>query len=311
MSFTESQTQDLKAKLKPRHVRKRIVDGRSFHYIEGWHALSEANRIFGFENWDRETTSNQCVWQKQMDRRFYVVYLAKVRIIVRTGSCTIVREGQGSAEAVAPTAGQAHDRAAKSAETDATKRALATFGNPFGLSLYSGVVPRKRQRPSSPSEGGTRTEGEIQNQVSADGSNGAGPEITASDKTLAMQNRSGDQTKIDKSALHIPEPRRKRSPDHLAFVRQQPCLICGRIPSQAHHLRFSQPRALGMKVSDEYTVPLCAVHHDELHRAGNERQWWHNHGIKPIPVTETLWRESQGNPEYSVQATDSPTRSDS
>jgi hypothetical protein len=75
---------------------------------------------------------------------------------------------------------------------------------------------------------------------------------------------------IDKSLLALPEPRRVRDRDHVNFVAKQPCLICGRRPADAHHLRFAQSRALGRKVSDEFTVPLCRGHHREVHRCGDE-----------------------------------------
>ena len=80
--------------------------------------------------------------------------------------------------------------------------------------------------------------------------------------------------KIDKSVLALPEPKRRRDKSHLRFVASQPCLVCGRQPSDPHHLRFAQLRALGVKVSDEFTVPLCRGHHRQLHQAGNEIAWW-------------------------------------
>ena len=86
---------------------------------------------------------------------------------------------------------------------------------------------------------------------------------------------------IDKGALRFPEPRRIRDKAHLKFVAKQPCLICGRRPSDAHHLRFTQPRALGRKVSDEFTVPLCRSHHREVHRCGDESAWWQRAGSTP------------------------------
>ena len=76
--------------------------------------------------------------------------------------------------------------------------------------------------------------------------------------------------RIDKSELAIAEPKRRRDKAHLKFVASQPCLVCGRQPSDPHHLRFAQPRAIGLKVSDEFTVPLCRGHHRQLHQAGNE-----------------------------------------
>ena len=86
---------------------------------------------------------------------------------------------------------------------------------------------------------------------------------------------------IDKSVLALPEPRRIRDRDHVRSCRQAPCLICGRRPSDAHHLRFAQSRALGRKVSDEFTVPLCRGHHREVHRCGDEAAWWRKAGIDP------------------------------
>jgi hypothetical protein len=88
--------------------------------------------------------------------------------------------------------------------------------------------------------------------------------------------------------------RRSRDKDHLGFVAHQPCTVCGRQPCEAHHLRFSQPRALGRRVSDEFTVPLCRVHHRELHRQGDERAWWNKANIDPIPIALRFWQETRG-----------------
>ncbi|MCK1406053.1 ERF family protein [Bradyrhizobium sp. 76] len=96
-------------------------------------------------------------------------------------------------------------------------------------------------------------------------------------------------------ALAIPkDPPRKRNKAHLAFVREHPCLVCKRTPTDAHHLKFAQPRTLGRKVSDEFTVPLCRAHHQALHRNGDERAWWANMQISPLPVARELWTESTG-----------------
>ena len=97
---------------------------------------------------------------------------------------------------------------------------------------------------------------------------------------------------VDKSVLSHPEPRRIRDRDHVRFVAQQACLICGRKPSDAHHLRFAQSRALGRKVSDEFTVPLCRGHHRELHRHGDEAKWWSKTGIDPTRSARELWLET-------------------
>ena len=93
--------------------------------------------------------------------------------------------------------------------------------------------------------------------------------------------------------LTLSEPKRFRSKDHLRFVARQPCLICGRTPSQAHHIRYAQPRGLALKVSDEFTVPLCAIHHSENHATGDERGWWLTRKIDPLPIAEQLWRKGR------------------
>ena len=136
MEFNDDQVRQLKAKLDFRHVKTRHANGSALHYVEGWHAIAEANRIFGFDAWDRRTISSTCVHNESSGRSHIAAYVAKVRICVRAGKITIVREGSGMGEGVAPTPGQAHEFALKGAETDATKRALATFGNAFGLALY-------------------------------------------------------------------------------------------------------------------------------------------------------------------------------
>jgi ERF superfamily protein len=94
---------------------------------------------------------------------------------------------------------------------------------------------------------------------------------------------------VDKSHLTLPEPRRVRDRDHVRSVAKRPCLICGRQPSDAHHLRFAQSRALGRKVSDEFTVPLCRGHHREVHRSGDEFDWWGKLGTDPIVAARALW----------------------
>ncbi|MGY8685687.1 ERF family protein [Bradyrhizobium sp. UFLA05-153] len=91
---------------------------------------------------------------------------------------------------------------------------------------------------------------------------------------------------------HPKDPPRKHSKAHLLFVREQPCLICQQIPCDAHHLKFAQPRTVGRKVSDEFTVPLCRAHHHQLHRHGNERAWWANLRIAPLAVARELWAAS-------------------
>lgn len=99
--------------------------------------------------------------------------------------------------------------------------------------------------------------------------------------------------RVDKSVLTHGAPRRYRSRDHIRFVAHRPCLVCGRKPSDPHHLRFVQPRALGRKASDEFTVPLCRIHHREVHQAGDERAWWMAADIDPLRIARALWRKSR------------------
>jgi len=96
--------------------------------------------------------------------------------------------------------------------------------------------------------------------------------------------------------LAHPEPRRFRDKNHVKFVAKQPCLICGRRPSDPHHLRFAQHRALGRKVSDEFTVPLCRGHHREVHRCGDEATWWIKAKVDPKVSARVLWLETHPLP---------------
>jgi hypothetical protein len=105
------------------------------------------------------------------------------------------------------------------------------------------------------------------------------------------QSQSTSET-IEKSAAGHPDPRRVRDREHVKFVAGHPCLICGRRPADPHHLRFAQSRALGRKVSDEFTVPLCRGHHREVHRYGDEAAWWAKAGVEPLRAANALWRET-------------------
>ena len=306
------------------------------------------------------------MWSGSNRGEHTVAYTARVRITVRAGKTVVVREGSGSGEARSFSPGQAHELALKSAETDAAKRALASFGNVFGLALYdpdqNGVrKPSNGKFNSAPEleigpwmlrskEGKATSTLETpqafaealrdilkgatdidelyaiwkqnvatvralhqlyKTHAGAKGSDGiqlvsylkacarelatrsAPPSTT--DDPVEKQAASLPKllpTRIDKSILTIGEPKRIRSKKHLRFVAQQPCLICGRSPSQAHHIRFAQPRGLALKVSDEFTVPLCAIHHTENHGTGDERLWWQERKLDPLKVAEQLRNQS-------------------
>jgi hypothetical protein len=120
------------------------------------------------------------------------------------------------------------------------------------------------------------------------------PQIAVPQETVTPENTDAGQVEgIDKSILTIAAPRRYRSREHLRYVMQQPCLVCGRKPSDPHHLRYMQPRALGRKASDEFTVPLCRVHHRAAHRAGDERAWWKAAAIDPMKFARRLWKQTR------------------
>jgi hypothetical protein len=110
--------------------------------------------------------------------------------------------------------------------------------------------------------------------------------------TMSETNHTQPATTEAYTALPLTTPSRKRNKAHLAFVASQPCLVCQRSPCDAHHLKFAEPRALGRKVSDEFTVPLCRDHHHQLHRRGNEAAWWANHQITPLNIARELWDQT-------------------
>lgn len=294
MGFSDQQVRALQRSVSRRKIRSRVSDGKEFSYIEGWFAIAEANRIFGFDGWDRETIEAKCVHAREVRGSYSVVYTVRVRISVRSGDRVTVRDGFGTGEARGSLSGEAHDLALKAAETDATKRALVTFGKAFGLSLYSSG----RQPAEQHHKAGNPLDRVVVRPAEANGTE----IIERGDNLSTVRGR------IDKSKLALSEPRRLRDKDHLRCVASQPCLVCNRILAEAHHVRFAQPKAFGTKVSDEFTVPLCRDHHRELHNNGNERAWWHDMGVDPLPVAKRLWAESHAAdtrpPADSVEETE-------
>ena len=93
----------------------------------------------------------------------------------------------------------------------------------------------------------------------------------------------------------IGKPVRERDRDHLRFVAAQPCVVCGRTPSDPHHIKFAQQRAMGRTVSDRFTVPICRLHPRQLHRGGNERAWWQSQGIDPLAIAASLWANTHAS----------------
>ena len=152
MGFSAKQLQALKRNPHPRSIRTRLTGNRELSYIEGWYAITEANRIFGHDGWSRETLESKCVLARETRGSFLAIYLARVRITVKARGTTVIREGHGTGEGRGPSPHEVHDIALKAAETDATKRALATFGRPFGLELYrNGKAVTTKSPPLAPS----------------------------------------------------------------------------------------------------------------------------------------------------------------
>lgn len=355
MTFSPEQRRALKAKLAHARVKTRLSNGKTIAYLEGWYVIAEANRIFGLDNWDRQTLKPKCVWVARKDDHTSCFYTTRVRVSVRAGDTLVIREGIGTGSARAPQPEVAHEIAIKAAETDGTKRALATFGNPFGLALYDkdqvGVTkPKSAVNNECPSfeliasDGATHTFTDLALLLTTVAKHvesmtevqaiyafweqnrrllmrlSALPETAqaSSDMILCLKSRLQALAKEQKpataspgagaqnlsapgqareatSAYSMPKEKRLRDKAHLDYVRTKPCAICGRTPVHAHHLRFAQRRAMGMKVSDEYTVPLCSIHHDELHRTADEQAWWARHGIiEPLKIAAKLWMQSRG-----------------
>lgn len=373
MGFDQRQRKALKAKLRFANVRSRVHNGMTRHYIEGWQAVAEANRIFGHENWDRETRAPTCIWSERQRGQVTCLYSSQVRITVRAGDTVVVRDGVGTGFGRSASPEAAHEIAMKAAETDATKRALATFGNPFGLALYDKDMtqvtrPAARDHThDTPSpkvdapkvvltgrggqqyklsgatdlvEAVTKTLPELETieavyafweanlttftsflERDPKASRAAIDAVTAKlkarlrdlgatadDKSIAppaaetLAHHDGARDNAADGDAPTPlaraKERRVRDPNHLAFVARHPCLICGRRPAQAHHVRFAQPRAMAMKVSDEYTVPLCVGHHDAVHRTGDERAWWAARKVDPLAIAEELWTAADKSAEF-------------
>ena len=165
-TFSPEQITALSAPLDRAKVRQREQGRSSVSYLEGWQVIAEANRIFGFDGWQRETVALRCVNQSERtigargtsrEQRpgWGVTYTARVRITVGEGTgAQLIREGCGAGHGIDTDLGQAHESALKEAETDAMKRALMTFGNPFGLALYDKqqrevTAPDPRTRPAA------------------------------------------------------------------------------------------------------------------------------------------------------------------
>jgi hypothetical protein len=201
--------------------------------------------------------------------------------------CSAVRSATSSCAACAPMSASA-------------RQAWITFG-PSGCSAVARTICGKTSNGQSEAFSPSATR-RLRSLTAAGGASETDPspgiaetQTSAAKQAAAATPKNDAPRPIDKSALAIAEPRRYRNKEHLRFVAQRACLVCGRKPSDPHHLRFTQPRALGRKVSDEFVAPLCRIHHREVHRVGDERAWWKRAGIDPVKVARKLWRKTRLN----------------
>jgi DNA recombination protein Rad52 len=165
MTFTPEQKAALSGPLDRAHVKTRQQAGQSLSYVEGWHVIAEANRIFGFDGWTRQTIQLDCVHAgERPDGKATVTYLAQVRIVVGRGDDMVIRDGTGTGHGIAKSLGDAHESAMKEAETDAMKRALMTFGNPFGLALYDKTQANVEAAPD-PAEEARKAFARLKDQI--------------------------------------------------------------------------------------------------------------------------------------------------
>jgi hypothetical protein len=183
--------------------------------------------------------------------------------------------------------------AARMAPLDASREAQATEEHATEEHASPPTNPSQPETPLASKDAVKRPRGRPRKVNTANDHSAALPAPSPStiddDPSASIHLHTGSPAKIDKSKLTFGEPRRLRDKAHLKFVASQPCLICGRSPADAHHLRFTQPRAMGLKVSDEFTVPLCRIHHRDVHSHGDEVAWWERRAIDPLTTSRVLW----------------------
>lgn len=222
MAFTPEQIEALSAPLGRGAVKTRSQSGRQLSYIEGWHTIAEANRIFGFDAWDRSTLELRCVSERERligrDQKpgWGVTYVARVCITVGY----TIREGSGAGHGIDADLGQAHESALKEAETDAMKRALMTFGNPFGLALYDKEQREVEDAPApAPAAARSRTRATAAPApapapapAAAAATQDLGPVLTPSERELILalftEMPAGDQKRIGlqfRQAFGVPD----------------------------------------------------------------------------------------------------------
>jgi hypothetical protein len=181
--------------------------------------------------------------------------------------------------------------------TDDAKIVEATFR--AKLEALDGWVPysKRRAKAASPEPG----DGQALRQAGQ-----SAPAATLGEPTSLKDPETAQTTSSESGSLPqrpvIAKTIRLRDKEHRKYVAAQPCLVCGRTPADPHHLRFAQSRALGRKVSDEFTVPVCRLHHGDIHRRGDEAAWWRETAIDPVPIALALWRQSRQGAAFGPEA---------
>lgn len=230
---------------------------------------------------------------RERDSILSSAYVAKVRITVAIDSLVITREAHGCGKGPGTSPFETHDRGLKAAELDATARAFATLGKALGL-ISTKTPPANNAVPKTSRVGPAPKVADLTEKRSTLITDRF--TVTNGTKVSVKRVPEGDAPPKEEAGTDIDsrlKPRPVRSRQHLAKVRSHPCLVCERKPVDAHHLRFAQPTAMGRKVSDEFTVPLCRICHDRLHRDSNEEEWWEAAGIDAMAIADELWSESK------------------
>ena len=274
--FSPEQVAALAAPLDRANVRQREQGRGKVAYLEGWQLIAEANRIFGFDGWQRQTIAVRCVAQAERtigrDQKpgWGVTYTARVRVTVTAGGLPpLIREGTGAGHGIDCDLGQAHESAIKEAETDAMKRALMTFGNPFGLGLYD-----KQQREVTGASGAPASSGRpAARPVAAPQPNGRPQPTQGQNTSASTQPRATSPAGQPTSAPAAPEPTQVPLP---ADTIQQLHSTLRRLPrplldslTQGFRRRFQVPDS-AVTIADRITLqchhdwiePFLVQHHD-------------------------------------------------
>ena len=231
MGFTAKQTQALRRGLSSRSIRTREANGRELSYIEGWYAISEANRIFGFDAWSRETMDSRCVLTRENRGAFLAVYIAKVRITVQADGTTIVREGHGSGEGRGTSPGEAHDTASRLRKPTPPSGRCRPSANRSDLSSIARIkmLPWRARQHSSPRQLKVRRPSRVTAHTQTTQRRSRGHRTTTVGATIApWQTCSGRIRQKPKNALRQPL---LRPPPQLNSLRPGSTRASSRLPN--------------------------------------------------------------------------------